>query len=85
MRDSTNEGKTTTAIAGEISGNLSETSSLLRLAKPPPTKLLVHPIWPVLYEPGDNARAEQVKENFNAIKDQKARESLIDVLRESLR
>lgn len=38
-----------------------------------------------LYEPDDNARAEQVKENFNAIKDQKARENLIDVLRESLR
>jgi hypothetical protein len=38
-----------------------------------------------LYEPDDNARGEQVKENFKAIKDQKSREILLAVLSESLR
>jgi hypothetical protein len=38
-----------------------------------------------LYEPDDNARAEQVQENFKAIKDQKTRENLLAVLSESPR
>jgi hypothetical protein len=36
-----------------------------------------------LYEPDDNARAKEIKENFKAIKDPEARKSLLAALRES--